>query len=47
MFRHSLFFCNAKRRKSDVIRPTGSERETRPEGFDERINVYTYDFFER
>ena len=26
---------------------TGSERETRPKGFDERINVYTYDFFER
>lgn len=24
-----------------------SERETRPKGFDERINVYTYDFFER
>ena len=23
---------------------TGSERETRPKGFDERINVYTYDF---
>ena len=43
----SFFVCNAKRRQSDVIRPTGSERETRPEGFDERINVYTCDFFER
>ena len=29
----SFFVCNAKRRQSDVIRPTEAKEETRPERF--------------
>lgn len=38
----SLFFCLQLRSAGNrsTFGATGSERETRPKGFDERINVY-------
>ena len=46
-FRHSLFFADnsGSGRQSLHFGATGSERETRPKGFDERINVYPLETF--
>lgn len=45
--KHSLFLClqcdSADTRTA--FRATGSEREPRPKGFDERINVYPLETF--